>query len=198
MGIFESLKSSFSTGNLKKEQVERLRESIWNALADGQISDQELQYINSFYRESQLSQEDFDKLRNEIFMQIVQQAISDRRVDQRELNSLNHIINRLSISPEIESWAQRQVQYYLLFDMIESGAPLPIGTASGLLMQKGEVCHVSLPAYLLRNESYHVITKVVRMASTFAWSKGYLFDSDNKKDKWSRSQESSRLAKDIS
>lgn len=149
MGFFDSIKSSFSTGKLKKEQIERLRESIWNALADGQITDQELHYINSFHRESELSQEDFDKLRNEIFMQVVQQAISDKRVDQYELQSLNHIIERLSIPPEVENWAQRQIQYYSLFALIESGAPLPIGSASGLILQKGELCHLSLPAILV-------------------------------------------------
>lgn len=149
MGIFDKLKSSFSTGKLKKEQIERLRESIWNALADGQISDQELQYINSFYHDSELSQEDFDKLRNEIFMRVVQQAIADRRVHQHELQSLNDIIERLSISPDVESWAQKQIQYYSLFALIESGAPLPTGSASGLILQKGEICHLSLPAILV-------------------------------------------------
>lgn len=149
MGIFDKLNSSFSTSKLKKEQIDRLRESIWNALADGQISDQELQYINSFYCESELSQEDFDKLRNEIFMQVVQQAIADRRVHQHELQSLNHLIERLSIPPEVENWAQRQIQYYSLFALIESGAPLPSGSASGLILRKGEVCHLSLPAILV-------------------------------------------------
>lgn len=149
MGIFDKLKSSFSTGKLKKEQIERLRESIWNAVSDGQITEQELQYINGLYAESEMSQEDFDKLRNEIFLQVVHQAIADRRVVQSELNSINHLIDRLEISPEIKAWAERQIQYYSLFALIESGAPLPTGSASGLILQRGEVCHLSLPAILV-------------------------------------------------
>ncbi|HEX6126877.1 MAG TPA: hypothetical protein VFZ23_16000 [Pyrinomonadaceae bacterium] len=88
MGVFDSIRSSLSTGKLKKEQIERLRESIWNAVADGQITDQELEYINSFYLGSELSQEDFEKLRAEIFTQVVQQAIADRRIVEGELNSI--------------------------------------------------------------------------------------------------------------
>lgn len=149
MGFFEKLISSFSTGKLKKEQIDRLRESIWTAVADGTITDQELEYINGFYHDSELTQEDFNKLRSEIFAQVVHQAIIDRRVEANELAVLNHLIERLDVAPEIEAWAQRQVQYYSLFALIESGAPLPIGSPTGLILQKNEVCHASLPAQLI-------------------------------------------------
>lgn len=82
-------------------------------------------------------------------MQVVQQAIADRRVHQGELKSINHLVDRLEISPDIKAWAERQIQYYSLFALIESGAPLPEGTAAGLILQKGEVCHLSLPAILV-------------------------------------------------
>ena len=149
MGIFDKLRSTLSTGKLKKEQIERLRKSIWNALSDGQITDQELQTINSFYFDSELSQDDFNNLRTEVFVQVVHQAIADRRVVEGELNSINHLIDRLEISPDVKAWAQRQMQYYSLFALIESGAPLPQGSPSGLILQKGEICHVSLPAILV-------------------------------------------------
>ncbi|MEJ7848874.1 MAG: hypothetical protein WKF92_12380 [Pyrinomonadaceae bacterium] len=149
MGLFEKLKSSFSTGALKKEQIERLRESIWTAIADGHITDQELEYINGFYRDSELSQEEFNKLRSEIFSQVVQQAIIDRRVDASELAVLNHLIERLQVAPEVEAWAGRQIQYYSLYAQIESGAPLPVGSPTGLILQKNELCHASLAAQLI-------------------------------------------------
>lgn len=149
MGFFDSLKSTFSTGKLKKEQIERLREIIWAAISDGQISDQELAYINDFFATSDLSREDFDKVRTEVFTHVVHQAISDRRVTQSELGMLTHLMQRLEIPPNVQSWAHQQVQYYSIFAMIESGGPLPVGQASGLIMQKGEVCHASLPAQLI-------------------------------------------------
>jgi hypothetical protein len=149
MGFFDKIKEKLTTGSLKKEQLERLRESLWNAVADGEVTDTELEYINGFWRSSDLSQEDFDRLRNEVFCGVVQQAISDRRVSENELNVLNHLVERLSISPEVERHIERQVQYYSLFAKIESGAPLPIGQPSGVILKKGELCHVSMPASLL-------------------------------------------------
>jgi len=149
MGLFDKIRSSLSTGKLKKEQIERLRESIWAAVSDGEITDREIEYIDSFYKESELSPEDFDKLRAEIFIQVVQQAIADRRVVENELKTINHLVDRLQISADVKSWAEKQMQYYALFSHIESGAPLPVGPASGLILQKNEVAHVSLPAQLI-------------------------------------------------
>lgn len=149
MGIFDKLKVTFSSGKLKKEQLEKLRETIWNVVTDGEVTDRELEVINKLYSESELSQEDLQKLRNEVFTQIVHQAISDRRVTESELRSLNHLIERLEISPEIESWAEKQIGYYRLFTLIESGESLPQGSPIGLILQKNEVCHLSLPAQLL-------------------------------------------------
>jgi hypothetical protein len=149
MGLFDRLKSGLTLGKLQKEQLERLRESIWNSVADGVISEQELSYINDFYTASELNDEEFRKLKNEIFSLIIQQAISDRRVTESELNSLNHICQRLEISPEVERWAQKQVEYYAAISRIESGAPLHTEQPSGLIMQKNEVCYLSLPAQLI-------------------------------------------------
>ena len=148
MGIFDKLKDKFSSGKLKKEQIDRLRQSIWTAVSDGVITDRELEYINGFYADSELSQEEFSKLRSEIFQSVVQQAIADRRVDAMELNMLNHLIERLEITPDVEAWAEQQVQYYVAISRIESGAELETGNPTGLLLKKGEVAYLSLPAAL--------------------------------------------------
>jgi hypothetical protein len=148
MGLFESLKSSFGAGKLKKEQIERLREAIYNALADGVIDDRELAYINGFHKDSELSQDDFQKLCNEIFRDVVAQFIADRRVTANEINVLNNIINRLGITPDVEAWAQEKIQFYALMARIESGVPLETGNPTGLILLKGEECYFSIPATL--------------------------------------------------
>jgi hypothetical protein len=148
MGLFEKLTSSFGSGKLKKEQVERLREAIWNALADGRIDDQELSYIQGFYSDSELTKEDFKKLCSEIFQAVVEQAIADKRVSEWELASLNNILERFNIDPAMEAWAQEKIQYFREISRIESGAPLQTGNPTGLILQKSEVCYLSLPAQL--------------------------------------------------
>jgi hypothetical protein len=149
MGIWNRIKTHLSAGKLKKEQIARLRESIWNALEDGKISDQELVYINGFLQDSELSAQDFQDLKTEIFSQVVQQAIADRRVTEGELKNLNHIIERLEISPEVEKWAEQQTQYYSMIARIESGEPLITIQPVGLVMLKNEVCYLCLPADLI-------------------------------------------------
>src|SRR3954471_7719063 len=109
MGLFERIKTQLAVGRLKKEQVQKLRVSIWKAIADGEISDPELIYINSFFIYSELSTEEFRDLKTEIFALVVAQAIADKRVTEREFESLGHIIRRLELSPEIQHWAQEQV-----------------------------------------------------------------------------------------
>ena len=149
MGFFETLKSKFTVGKLKKEQIERLQQAIWTAVSDGAIDDRELSYINGFYTESELSQEDFDKLRAEIFRSVVMQSIHDRRVTDGELASLNNLIERLEIAPDVEAWAQQQIQYYREIARIEAGGELLSGNPSGLILQKNELCHLSMPAVLM-------------------------------------------------
>lgn len=149
MSFFHRIKSHFGTGKLKKEQIERLRESIWNALSDGVIDDRELMYINSFFSESELSVEDFQTLKSEIFAQVVSQAISDRRVTDSETKSLNHLIERLEIAPGVARWAQQQTQYFSAIAKIESGAPLAEIQPVGLVMQKNEVGYLCLSADLI-------------------------------------------------
>jgi hypothetical protein len=149
MGLFETLKSKFGTGKLKKEQIERLRQSIWTAVADGVIDDRELEYINGFYASSELSHEDFQRLRSEIFRSIIEQTVADKRMTDLELKMLNHLLERLEISPDVETWAQEKIGYYIEMHRIESGAPLTVGNPSGLLLKKNEVGHLCLPSSML-------------------------------------------------
>ena len=149
MGLFETLKSKLTVGKLKKEQIDRLEQAIWRAVSDGVIDDRELSYINGFYTGSELSQGDFDKIRSEIFRSVVMQSIRDRRVTDSELKSLNNLIERLEIAPDVEAWAQQQIQYYREIARIEGGGELMSGNPTGLILQKNELCHLSLPAVLM-------------------------------------------------
>ncbi len=148
MSLFDKLKTTFTRGKLKKEQLERLRESIWTAIADGEITDQELASINGLYFDSELSHEDFQRLKSEIFEAVVWQAIADKRVGKTELDTIKHLIERLEISPDVEQRAGQQVQYYAEIARIESGAALHVVQPVGLILQKNEVGHFCVPASL--------------------------------------------------
>lgn len=148
MSLFERLKKTFTVGKLRKEQIERLRESMWTAVADGHIDDREIEYINGFYADSEMSHEDFQNLKAEVFQSVIRQFVIDRRVTDAELSTINNLIERLEIPHELESWAEHQVKYYREIARIESGGELMSGNPTGLIMQKNENCYLSLPATL--------------------------------------------------
>ncbi|MBA3632019.1 MAG: hypothetical protein H0W58_04280 [Acidobacteria bacterium] len=149
MGFLDKIKQSFGTGKLKKEQTDRLQESLSTAILDGKLADKELYYINSFFADSALSIEDFQKLKSGVFVQVVQKAIADKRVTDQEKESIFTIARQLDVLPECVEWARQQIQYYSLFYYIESGGTLPIGTPQNLILQKGENCNLCIPAILL-------------------------------------------------
>jgi hypothetical protein len=149
MSLFDKLKKTFGGGRLKKEQIERLQQSIHTAIADGEITGQELAYINGFYQDSELTPENFHKIKSEAFINAVNWVIQDRRVTEQEESILIHIAKQLEISPELQQWAKRQIQYFKLFSYIADGGELPIGTPANLILQKSEVCHLSVPVTLL-------------------------------------------------
>lgn len=152
MSFLDKIKSSFSggaSGKIRREQLQRLQEIISYSLTDGQLSEQELGYINSFFLSSELAPDDFKKLCSEAFVVVVQTAIADRRVTDREHAAVETIADQLDVSPEWKAWAQQEMRYYALFHYIEQGGALPVGTPTNVILQKNEVCHLSIPARLL-------------------------------------------------
>lgn len=149
MGFFDTLKSKFNSGKIKREQIERLREIIGTALLDGELTEAELGYINSVYFDSQLNAEEFQRIKSEAFMNVVESAIADRRVTPHEASALDQLAANLDVSPEVLRFAEQKAQYFVLFAQIESGAALPVGNPSGLILKKDESAHLSLPATLV-------------------------------------------------
>jgi hypothetical protein len=149
MGFFDTIKSKFGEGKIKKEQIQRLRLTIKTAISDGVVSEQELAQIDTFYFDSGLNQEEFQQLKSEAFMDIVQNAIADRRVTEFESNVLERISKQFEILPDVVNTAKQKVQYFELFAQLESGIDLPVGDAGNLILQKNESAHLSLPAVLV-------------------------------------------------
>lgn len=132
-----------------KEQTERLRESIRNALLDGEITEAELNYINDYFYQSDLTAEQFGDIKNEIFRETFAEMASDRRINPNEASLLNQLIDKLEIGAETRSWAETAFAYFALFDDIESGKPLETVMPVGLILQKGEECYLCISAQLM-------------------------------------------------
>lgn len=149
MNLFEKLKTKFGAGKIKKEQIDRLRQIISVAVSDGIVTEQELGKIHSFYFESNLTDEDFQQIKSIAFMDVVEMSIADRRVTETESNALEAIAKQFEINPNVLRLAKQKVQYFELFSQIDSGAELPTGNPTNLILKKGESAHLSIPAHLI-------------------------------------------------
>lgn len=85
-----------------------LRQIIWSTISDGQITDEELEKMAAFLRQTQLPPDETYGLRSQTFRQAVEQAVADRRVGA-ELDMPSHIVARLGISKKEEEWAVEQM-----------------------------------------------------------------------------------------
>lgn len=148
MAFFDSVKSKFGKGKLKKEQIDRLNQIISNSISDGNVSDAELQTMNDFFIASELSAEDFQQLKSQAFLHVVNHVIADRRVNDGELNALNQISSQFQITPAIEKLAKQKIQYFRLFTQLENGEPLPVGNPANIILKKNEVAHLCIPGSL--------------------------------------------------
>lgn len=148
MNFFDKIKQPFKSRKLKKGQLEEIRKILWDSVADGRIDETELERINSFFSQSELTTEEFNQARSDVFTQIVYEAMRDRRVTDSEYDSLEQIADHFNLPTELKKWTREKIAYFRLFSEIESGGDLPAGNPSDLILQKGELCHLSVPASL--------------------------------------------------
>lgn len=151
MGLFDKLKASFGKGKIQAQQKDELRNIIAESMRDGHISDDEIKEIRSFFASSDLSENDFNNIKNESFLMAAQWAISDRRVSQTEANSLQNIARRLEISDQVWNKVGSDLNLYFTLNEIESGR-LPRTHPANVILQKGETGHYSSPAYILEEK----------------------------------------------
>lgn len=151
MSFLDKIKSSLGggSGKIKREQFERLQQLISISLSDGVISDEESNHISEYFLESNLTTEDYEKICSEAFVSVVQRAIADRRVTDYESQAIERLADQLQMSPQWKAWAKQEMRYYAMFHYIEQGGTLPTQMPVNVILQRGEVCHLSIPARLL-------------------------------------------------
>jgi hypothetical protein len=149
MRFLSKITGVFGKGKLKKEQIEELKNLFQIAVADGEISDREIYRINEFYRESELSHEEFQKICEQFFLSSVEQAINDRRVTDKEFNDLMDMSHKLNIQQSDREIIIQNLKIYKLLNSLEEGENLPICQPNNIILQKGEIAHIEIPAQLL-------------------------------------------------
>src|SRR5262249_45094427 len=141
MGFFDSLKQPFAKRKLRQDQREELKRILWEVVEDGQISNDELTKINSFFNNSELSFDEFVIIKQEVFIEIVNSLTADRRITTLEGQTLTHIAERLDLSTELREWMRKEISYYSLLHTIETSESLPSIRVENIILKKDEIAH---------------------------------------------------------
>jgi hypothetical protein len=147
--LFGRVKEKFLAGKVK-DQLAEMRQILHTAVRDGVISDEELESINRFYRESRLSEEDFARTRNGVFFNMVGEAIADHRITREEKEALYHVASRLKLSGDEIDELNQVIAYYTLLNAIETlpFEELPSAHRLDLRLHQGETDYFTTRAEL--------------------------------------------------
>lgn len=133
-----------------REQSRILEIMFMNAVKDGYISDEEIELIKKFYKESLLSEQEYNDIRNRIFKGCVEIAILDRRVPPQEEKALYHIAGRFEIPDETINWMKNKIDYFATLSTLETipFEQIPISENTNVILQKAETPYFCFPATL--------------------------------------------------
>lgn len=149
--FFGRVRDAITKRGLKKHQMQELKGILRSALADGTISDNELDRIGGFYKESELSRKEFAAIRDEIYLEFVDLLLRDHRLSPEEKQSILAIAERIGFSRSSLGELKKTFRYFELLHTIETSAleNLPVAGSSRVILKEGEVDYFTAVGSLL-------------------------------------------------
>lgn len=144
--------SYFKKRKLKTQQIEELRQVLADAVRDAVIDDRELAQIRRFRTDSELSDEEYQRLIDELYTRVVDLVIADRRLDNAERIAVAKIADRLEVSPNTRMALDDSLNYFEYLEQIQTCSIFQLphrGGASGVQLAAGELDYFAHPAQLL-------------------------------------------------
>ncbi|MBP9665196.1 MAG: hypothetical protein KBD94_11280 [Pyrinomonadaceae bacterium] len=129
----------------------KLEQLLWQIVADGVITNEEMNALGRFYQENALTADEFAKVRDVVFNQVVAHYTADRRITDAEENTLMQIGRRLGLSDSALSNVSSHINYFALLNTVETCAlaDLPVTESSGIILQRAEIDYLNFAASLL-------------------------------------------------
>ncbi len=144
------------------------RQTLVSALADGAVSADERATLDRIATDLQLSREDGARLYAEEALRAVQMffdhVTGDKRFSPDEEQRLEQIGAALGITITHDAKTQAVLERYRAFGRIEAGQIPEVATA--VLLQRGEVCHVHVPAIV--HKEIRTVTKRINYSGPTA------------------------------
>lgn len=149
--FFAKLTAPFEARKIKRENLDGLRSLLQQVVADGNVSDHELQQLSNYTMEFGIEHSETAIIVDEVFVNCVTQTMADRRVTAAEEKVIEHLANRLGVSPVTYQAAKSNMGYYALLHQLETSPfeQIPATWSSSVFLQHGEIDYFSVPATLL-------------------------------------------------
>jgi hypothetical protein len=138
--LFDKVKAA---GDYHRRRTE-LRRMMFQAVADGVLSDAEVQAIEARCRALELPPEEITNLKTDLYLACLKNATADRRLNPDEVASLERIAKHFDVPPEVTQKSQAELARYRLLFEIEQGR-LPNAEAPEIELKPGEVVYWGEP-----------------------------------------------------
>lgn len=149
--MFAKIKAALDNRRLKKENLAAFEDLLMAVVADGVITDEEMAQVNRFFHDNNLTPEEYGKIRDTVFNQVIARYTSDRRITDAEQGSALHIGRRLGLSDAALEDVKNHLGYYGLLHKVETCPfdELPAAQDSGIMLKRGEIDYFDVASTLL-------------------------------------------------
>ncbi|MGV8130932.1 MAG: hypothetical protein ACP5N7_02405 [Candidatus Pacearchaeota archaeon] len=149
MGIFNTLVGKYKDAQKKSADRKEFKILLHNAVSDGKLTEEELKEIESKRSEFGITEQEFNNLKQEMYLVAFNTAKDDKRITPSEEQELEKIQKYFGVTDT--SATQKELARYKLLYNIDQGI-MPSVQITNVIMRKGEQAYWSEPSSLVEEK----------------------------------------------
>lgn len=151
MGIFDAITEKFKAMQQRSANKKDFYDLVLQAIADGKLTDDEIDAIGSKYQQYGLTKEDIKGLGSKAYEKAAKVIWADGIVSDSEAEQLKRIQQLLMVPDAEIGEIKASISRIQMINQIQNGI-LPSIQPSGLILLKGEIAYWEEPAKLLEEK----------------------------------------------
>jgi hypothetical protein len=148
MSILSGISGKISAMRQRYKDKKKFLNNILRAADDGVLTDEEMNQIQSKYKELELTQDDLKGIRAKAYSAALRAAKSDGKITAEEEAELDKLQTFLKIPGTEIAKSRKELVRLRLITEIQNGNP-PTITVQNVILQKKEIAHWSEPGSIL-------------------------------------------------
>jgi len=148
MGIIQKIINKYKEAKQKSLNKKEFREILLQAVSDGKLTKEEIDYLDEKKAELGLTDDDIKGIRAEIYAVAFSVAKEDQQITEEEEKELEEIQKYLGLADDEIQTSKKELARLRLLNEIQKGN-LPTVPVTNLVMEKGEKAYWAEPAILM-------------------------------------------------